>query len=183
MVHVESQLLALPQDLVVVSQQHEMLPAWPQDATFSQGFSDCAQEAIDYLLEVEKLDENDPVVVGLKQHLLEIQHRLGLDENGHAPVLPPQVDGSSWAWDEGSSKLTLPDATSPHAAWDYQNQCSVADGDILADLCPQSGSQITDLTCQLIELLSDCPEWTADFDVSDSDSNDEVLDVAEDMEV
>jgi hypothetical protein len=38
--------------------------------TFSIGFGECAREAIRYLIEDEGLAPNDPIVVGLKQHLV-----------------------------------------------------------------------------------------------------------------
>jgi len=33
------------------------------------GFRDCTQEAIDFLINVEKISETDPLILGLKQHL------------------------------------------------------------------------------------------------------------------
>lgn len=39
------------------------------------GFKDCADEAIRYLVEIEHLSPDDPLVVGLREHLKE-QHRL-----------------------------------------------------------------------------------------------------------
>lgn len=39
------------------------------------GFRDCADEAIRYLVEIEHLSPDDPLVVGLREHLKE-QHRL-----------------------------------------------------------------------------------------------------------
>ena len=46
---------------------------------FFTGFSDCAGEALRYLVDVEGLPPNDPMVLGLKQHLYEKQRLLELD--------------------------------------------------------------------------------------------------------
>lgn len=43
------------------------------------GYQDCAEEAIRYLLEVEHLSEDNPLVVGLKQHLWERQMALDIE--------------------------------------------------------------------------------------------------------
>ena len=49
-----------------------MLPPLVNDM-FLTGFSDCAQEAIRYLVDVEGLSPHDPMVLGLQQHLYEQQ--------------------------------------------------------------------------------------------------------------
>jgi len=44
-------------------------PSVNMDDITLAGFRDCSEEAIRYLLEVEGLSENDPVIVGLREHL------------------------------------------------------------------------------------------------------------------
>ena len=46
---------------------------------FLAGFSDCAEEAVRYLVEVEGLSQNHPMVVGLKQYLFDKQRILELN--------------------------------------------------------------------------------------------------------
>ena len=50
-----------------------VLPPLTAKDMFLTGFTDCAQEAIRYLVEVEGLPSHDPMVLGLKQHLYEQQ--------------------------------------------------------------------------------------------------------------
>ena len=50
----------------------QVLPPLVNDM-FLIGFSDCAQEAIRYLVDVEGLSPHDPMVLGLQQHLYEQQ--------------------------------------------------------------------------------------------------------------
>lgn len=50
-------------------------PPFTQGKMFLTGYTDCAQEALWYLTEVEKLPPNHPTVVGLKVHLHE-QYRM-----------------------------------------------------------------------------------------------------------
>ena len=50
------------------------IPVVPEDDSnrmFVAGFHDCADEVLRYLIEVENLAENDPVVVSLREHLAE----------------------------------------------------------------------------------------------------------------
>lgn len=170
------------------------------DPMFGAGFTDCAQEAIEYLLQVEKLDENDPIVVGLKQHLVETQQRLGLDQHGMVDMprpTPVMVDSEN---NQGylDHSMFNPANQFPVISdfgnndntgswWDtysYQTSgCTEADTTYaLTDLCPRD-SQITELTCELIDLLSDCPDWASVSDTSDTDNDDGWEDVVEDMEL
>lgn len=43
------------------------------------GFRDCSEEAIRYLVDVEHLSEDDPLILGLKQHLWERQQHLDIE--------------------------------------------------------------------------------------------------------
>ena len=54
---------------------------------FQQGFLDCAQEALRFLVEEEGMPEDSPVVEGLKQHLL--------DSTSHFTPTPSQPSASS----------------------------------------------------------------------------------------
>ena len=58
---------------------HAELPRFAVSDMFVNGFAECAEETIRYLLDVEGLSENDPLVVGLKQHLFEKQRLLQLN--------------------------------------------------------------------------------------------------------
>ncbi|KAK6170495.1 hypothetical protein SNE40_018876 [Patella caerulea] len=51
----------------------QRLPALSPSSAVMEGFQDCAEEAIRYLIEVEKLAADDPMVVGLREHLYEKQ--------------------------------------------------------------------------------------------------------------
>ena len=44
------------------------------------GFQECADEAIRYLIEEENFSPDDPIVVGLQEHLREKQHLLNLQQ-------------------------------------------------------------------------------------------------------
>ena len=57
-----------------------------QESIVLAGFRDCTEEAIRYLMEVEHLPEADPLVLGLKQHLLARQQQLDVERilQGHA---------------------------------------------------------------------------------------------------
>lgn len=52
------------------------LPSVDDDAVLLAGYIDCAKEAIAYLTEVEHLPPDDPVIVGLRQHLRHHQESL-----------------------------------------------------------------------------------------------------------
>ena len=54
------------------------LPGFPVSEAYVTGFSECAEETIRYLREVEGLPHDDPFIVGLQQHLLEKQRFLQL---------------------------------------------------------------------------------------------------------
>ena len=50
------------------------IPVIPEDDAsrmFITGFRDCADEVLRYLTEVENMAEDDPVIVGLREHLLQ----------------------------------------------------------------------------------------------------------------
>jgi len=50
------------------------IPVVPEDDSnrmFVAGFHDCADEVLRYLIEVENMAENDPVIVSLREHLAE----------------------------------------------------------------------------------------------------------------
>ena len=50
------------------------IPVIPEDDAcrmFIAGFRDCADEVLRYLTEVENMAEDDPVIVGLREHLLQ----------------------------------------------------------------------------------------------------------------
>ena len=42
------------------------------------GFQDCSHEAIRYLIDVEKIAQDDPLIVGLQQHLRQHQQQMDL---------------------------------------------------------------------------------------------------------
>ena len=50
------------------------IPVIPEEDAcrmFNAGFRDCADEVLRYLMEVENMAEDDPVIVGLREHLLQ----------------------------------------------------------------------------------------------------------------
>ncbi|KAI0227072.1 hypothetical protein LSAT2_022481 [Lamellibrachia satsuma] len=51
------------------------IPVLPEDGganrMFVAGFRDCADEVLRYLIEVENMAEDDPIIVGLREHLAE----------------------------------------------------------------------------------------------------------------
>lgn len=51
-----------------------------QQASLNAGFRDCANEAIRYLIEEEDFSADDPLVVGLKEHLKEQQRLYSLQQ-------------------------------------------------------------------------------------------------------
>ena len=70
-------LIRFPQ-VPVVHPVSNNLPPFPVSEAYVTGFSECAEETIRYLREVEGLSQDDPFVVGLQQHLLEKQRFLQL---------------------------------------------------------------------------------------------------------
>ena len=55
------------------------VPPLEQNEVILAGFQDCTEEAIRYLVDVERLPEDDPLVIGLRQHLLEKQMHLNYE--------------------------------------------------------------------------------------------------------
>ncbi len=64
-----------------------------QESIVLAGFRDCTEEAIRYLMEVEHLPEDDPLVLGLRQHLLAKQQQLDVERILHSS-LPPMTAAS-----------------------------------------------------------------------------------------
>jgi hypothetical protein len=58
-----------------VEDTHHSSDSHHEMSTFLTGYAECAEEALWYLTEVEKLPQNHPTVVGLKMHLNE-QYRM-----------------------------------------------------------------------------------------------------------
>ncbi len=57
----------------------QVVPPVDQESIVLAGYKDCTDEAIRYLLEVEKMPEDDPLVLGLRQHLLARQQQLDVE--------------------------------------------------------------------------------------------------------
>ena len=76
-----------------------------QESIVLAGFRDCTEEAIRYLMEVEHLPEDDPLVMGLKQHLLARQQQLDVDRilHGHSGLPNTGSDSSNNSSDSGDS--------------------------------------------------------------------------------
>ena len=78
-----------------------------QESIVLAGFRDCSEEAIRYLMEVEHLPEDDPLVIGLKQHLLARQQQLNVERilQGHGAATTAS-DSSSNSSDNADSVIT-----------------------------------------------------------------------------
>ena len=80
------------------------------------GFRDCFEEAIRYLVDVEHLSEDDPLVIGLKQHLTDRQEHLDVDNlvSSSMCVSETPIDGHSLLnvseaadiWQQGQATAT-----------------------------------------------------------------------------
>ena len=74
------------------------------------GFRDCSEEAIRYLVDVEQMSEDDPLILGLKQHLWDKQQHLDVER-----ILADQVC-SSWGSPGGVQDPTHSYGIYPHPA-------------------------------------------------------------------
>ena len=79
-----------------------------QESIVLAGFRDCTEEAIRYLMEVEHLPEDDPLVIGLKQHLLARQQQLDVERilQGHGAATTAS-DSSSNSSDNADSVIMI----------------------------------------------------------------------------
>ena len=71
-------LIRFPPVPVVHPIPNNHLLGFPVSEAYVTGFSECAEETIRYLREVEGLSQDDPFILGLQQHLLEKQRFLQL---------------------------------------------------------------------------------------------------------
>ena len=87
-----------------------------QESIVLAGFRDCTEEAIRYLMEVEHLPEDDPLVIGLKQHLLARQQQLDVERilQGHGAATTASDSSSNSSDNADSVIMTCGDGDSHH---------------------------------------------------------------------
>ena len=87
-----------------------------QESIVLAGFRDCTEEAIRYLMEVEHLPEDDPLVIGLKQHLLARQQQLDVERilQGHSAATTASDSSSNSSDNADSVIMTCGEGGSHH---------------------------------------------------------------------
>lgn len=140
---------------------------------FLAGFRDCTKETLKYLIDVERLPENDPIIIGLKQHLFNQQRLLHTDpDNNSEPNSELDSDSSKHKVDNSrdsqhSSLVTHPEScTDPGSTRD--RQVSERSQDSSIDLDSTRGEE-----CSPFESSSDQHSFESSINDTSMDVSDE----------